>query len=195
MDWHLTLQVVAVATTMIAWVPQWWLAIRSREPKSISVSAWVQATAIGMTWGLWGAVAHVWSIAGSEGAFAVGALAILVVILDRRDAVFAIAGAAAFAGFVVAFSPIFLLGIAACTMNATTRLSQIIKLHRTHSSEAVSASAWGLLALASGCWAAYGILTGQWPLWLGGFISVVFSVAVALTVYCARTGSNDQSKC
>lgn len=180
------LQIIAVVTTAVAWIPQWWLASRAHNSADVSTSAWAQAGAIGMTWGLWGAAAHVWALAFSNGLFALGTFAILATLLKRNEALLVIAAAISIGISAVTFVLAALLGATACFFSVTARLAQVAKLRRTRTATSVSASTWFLLAISSAIWALVGAITGQRPLLVGGVVSVVFSVAVTLVTRWTR---------
>jgi uncharacterized protein with PQ loop repeat len=185
----LTLQVVAVVVTAVSWLPQWWRVLRSRSD-GLSRAAWAQAAMLGGTWAIWGLQEQVWSLALSEGAFAVGALAILATVLPGgRFAVYALVALAAAAAAAV-WVPATWLAVGGLAGSTAMRLSQVVAMVRSRSSDGVATTAWVLLCLSGTAWGAVGLATGEWPLVVGAVLGIV---STALLAAVARRFASSRS--
>jgi uncharacterized protein with PQ loop repeat len=174
----LTLQVVAVVVTAVSWLPQWWRVFRARRA-GLSRAAWAQAAMLGGTWAIWGVQAEVWSMALSEGAFAMGALAILATVLPRGA--FAVYVLLALAAALVAavWLPATWLGVAGLVGSTAMRLAQVAAMIRSRSSDGVASTTWVLLCLSGTAWGAVGLATGEWPLVVGAVLGIVSTALIA----------------
>jgi hypothetical protein len=175
----LVLQGVAVVVTAVSWLPQWWRTLRG-STEGLSRAAWAQAAVLGGTWALWGLQAQVWSMALSEGAFALGCLAILATAMPRRRfAAYALAAALTAAAAAV-WLPAVWLGVGGVVGSTAMRVAQVIEMVRSRASAGVASSTWLLLGLSGTAWGAVGLATDEWLLVVGAVLGIIGTALIAV---------------
>ncbi|MBO1756904.1 hypothetical protein [Allobranchiibius sp. CTAmp26] len=170
---------VASALTAACSVPQLYLALRSTL--GVSVSAWAQSFALGFTWASYGLATRQWVLLASEGAFALGSLAIASRLLSLRRTAGCTAGCV-----VVVIGAFAVFGPGPCVLAAslgsvTVRVAQIRGVVRSGTAGGVSISTWLVLAASNFAWTAAGVANSDtffaWSAAFGG----VSSLAVVAT--------------
>jgi uncharacterized protein with PQ loop repeat len=187
---NLLLQFVAVVVTAISWVPQAWWGWRSADTHGISVSSWGLGAGTGMVFCLYGLRSGVWSLALSEGAFALGAGLVVAVVVGWSRVIPSVLGAVlASIIIVLVASPteIALLGIAG---SLGMRLLQLVRTWHTKSTAGMSRTAWVLLLVNVLAWGVFGWRTGRWPLVVTSAIVVASAVALLIVVGMVKRGED-----
>lgn len=173
---------LAAALTAACSGPQFYRALRST--RGLSVSAWVQSFALGLTWATYGLVTRQWVLLASEGAFALGSLAITSRLLRTRQTAGCAVGCVVVV--VLAFAGIgpgpFLL--AASLASVTVRLAQIREVIKLRTAEGVSILTWLVLAASNFAWTAAGLCRSDtffaWSAAVGGLSSLAVVATCAV---------------
>ena len=176
------LQLVAVATTVVAWVPQARAGLSSRSTEGVSMAAWAVAAALGATWSAYGALHQVWLLALSEGVFALGSVVVLVVLAGPRGRLAAtvagLAAAMAAGALALVLLPPVAFSAAGVAASFSVRAAQLGRMWRRRDASGVADSSWWLLTVALASWGLVGALRHQPALVAGSVVGVVSSVAV-----------------
>jgi uncharacterized protein with PQ loop repeat len=184
------LQVVAVVSTAIAWVPQARKILKSTDRSGVSVLSWTLGGLTGLLFALYGVRSHVWSLVLSEGAFTIGALLIVAALIGIKKTL-GLVGLSVFI-FVAAFflSP-FEVGMLGVFGSLGMRVLQIYSTVTTKSVAGMSRGSWMLLSTNCAAWGVYGALSAHWPLVLTS-VAVLLS-SVVLLVLSKRVGLEQSS--
>lgn len=181
------LQIVAVATTVTAWVPQALVGLRKNSVHGVSRSSWLIAAGLGATWSIYGFLNEVWLLAFSEGVFAVGSTVVLCTLVSARKAVVGVTAAVLLGVLLVVSLPAVSFSVAGVLASLSVRVAQLARLFKYRDASGVADSSWWLLTVALACWGVFGIVEGKQALAVGSLLGVASSVAVvAISAYMRK---------
>lgn len=174
------LQAVAVIATALAWLPQTVKSLRSADRTGVSVSSWILGAATGLVFALYGISTHVWSLVGSEGAFAVGALVVVGTVIGLRRTLTLAALAVVLSILTVRYASADAIGVVGIIGTLGMRVLQLLRTLKTRSVAGMSSASWILLTLNVAAWGLYGLLAGRWPLVVTSAVALASATALLL---------------
>lgn len=185
---NVILQVIAVVVTAVSWIPQAVRLLGSRDHSGVSLSSWGLGALTGLVFCLYGISSHVWSLALSEGAFAIGATFIVSTLIGRvRTGIYCVIGAGA-SVLTVMLASATTIGVLGVIGALGMRLLQLYRTARSQSVAGMSSASWALLAANVTAWGLYGLRTNHWP--LVATSALALSSALVLLVVAHHVRSN-----
>ena len=173
-----TLLICASALSVGWWLPQLLRTLR-HGAAGVSAYTWTISTANLVLWGSWALLANQPAVVAVEWTQAAGSFAVLCVVgLTKRTA-----GVGLVVGTLVGVSHTFvaLASLAAVGSVLLVRLPQLWRLHvRPSALHQVSATTWGISALANLLWVGWGISGHHPTMIIGAGIAAGTSLAIAV---------------
>ncbi|MFB9069153.1 SemiSWEET transporter [Pseudofulvimonas gallinarii] len=71
-----------------------------------------------------------------------------------------------------------LVGFAAATLTTLSFVPQAIKTWRSRDTRALSLSMYAAFTVGVGCWLAYGLLLGSWPMILSNIVTLTLAAMI-----------------
>lgn len=174
------LQAIAVVVTAVSWVPQAVRSLHSSDRTGVSVSSWGLGAATGLVFCLYGITSSVWGLAVSEGAFALGAAAIVAPLVGPRRTMIYVGLCAVASVLVVWLSNSTMIGVIGIAGALGMRLLQMVRTLRTRSVAGMSSGSWILLCANVTAWGLYGLRTDHWPLVVTSALALAAALALLI---------------